>query len=501
MRKKVIIIGAGLSGLCTGSYLQINGYDTEIFELHSLPGGLCTSWKRKGYTIDGCIHWLVGSGPANDFNQLWNELINMKKIKFVDPQEFFTVEDRDGRKIHFYSDVNKLEKELLKKAPEDKKLILAFIKAVRKLSRFVVPVLKAPQLMGFSDGMKMMARIIPYIGTFKKWGSISGRQLSEKCRNPLLKKAFLSMFEPDMSALFLAFTLSWMNNKSAGYPIGGSQHFSSLIEKKYLDLGGMIHYRKRVKKIVVKNDHGKEKAGGIVLEDGTTYNADIVVSAADGYSTIFNMLGGRYINKEIQNYYSGFKPFTSYLQVSLGIRRKFEKEPHSLVFPLSKRLRIDRSTSCSDLHVRIFNFDNTAAPKGSTLLTFMICTKDYEYWVKLKKNNIKQYKKEKDRIANEVIDALEERFKNIRSKVNMKDVSTPATVIRYTDNWKGSYEGWIQTPEVGLRQMKKTLPGLDDFYMAGHWVEPGGGVPSTILSGRNLVQIICKQDKKTFGSS
>ena len=62
--RKVIIIGAGIAGLSAGCYLQMNGYDTEIFELHTKPGGLCAWWKRKGYTIDGCIHWWVGSRPS-----------------------------------------------------------------------------------------------------------------------------------------------------------------------------------------------------------------------------------------------------------------------------------------------------------------------------------------------------------------------------------------------------------------------------------------------------
>ncbi|NOY37521.1 MAG: NAD(P)/FAD-dependent oxidoreductase, partial [Chlorobi bacterium] len=54
----VIIIGAGFAGLSAGIYARMNGYRTQIFEMHNLPGGLCTAWKHKGYTIDGCIHWL-----------------------------------------------------------------------------------------------------------------------------------------------------------------------------------------------------------------------------------------------------------------------------------------------------------------------------------------------------------------------------------------------------------------------------------------------------------
>jgi phytoene dehydrogenase-like protein len=80
----------------------------------------------------------------------------------------------------------------------------------------------------------------------------------------------------------------------------------------------------------------------------------------------------------------------------------------------------------------------------------------------------------------------------------MIDVSTPSTVMRYTDNWKGSFEGWLLTPRMGLRRMKKVLPGLKQFYMAGQWVEPGGGLPGGLLSGRNVTQFICKKDGKRF---
>jgi protoporphyrinogen oxidase len=60
MAKKVDIIGAGIAGLSAGCYLQMDGYDAEIFELHDKkPGGLYTSWKRRDYTIDGFIHWLL----------------------------------------------------------------------------------------------------------------------------------------------------------------------------------------------------------------------------------------------------------------------------------------------------------------------------------------------------------------------------------------------------------------------------------------------------------
>ena len=52
-----------------------------------------------------------------------------------------------------------------------------------------------------------------------------------------------------------------------------------------------------------------------------------------------------------------------------------------------------------------------------------------------------------------------------------------------------------------MMRMSKTLPGLDNFHMAGQWVEPGGSLLVTAMSGRNVRQVICKQDKKEFVAS
>ena len=47
-------------------------------------------------------------------------------------------------------------------------------------------------------------------------------------------------------------------------------------------------------------------------------------------------------------------------------------------------------------------------------------------------------------------------------------------------------------------RMPRTLPGLKNFYMAGQWVEVGGGIPAVAVSGRNILQVICKADGRKF---
>jgi phytoene dehydrogenase-like protein len=81
-------------------------------------------------------------------------------------------------------------------------------------------------------------------------------------------------------------------------------------------------------------------------------------------------------------------------------------------------------------------------------------------------------------------------------------VATPLTYERYTGNWQGSMEGWMITTEtMGMafgKGMDKTLPGLENFYMIGQWVEPGGGLPPAATSARKVIGMICKQDGAKF---
>jgi 2-polyprenyl-6-methoxyphenol hydroxylase-like FAD-dependent oxidoreductase len=73
MAQSVIIVGAGIAGLSAGCYARMNGYRATIFEMHHIPGGLCTAWTRKGYTWDISMHLLTGS-KAGPLHQMWREL-------------------------------------------------------------------------------------------------------------------------------------------------------------------------------------------------------------------------------------------------------------------------------------------------------------------------------------------------------------------------------------------------------------------------------------------
>jgi len=497
--KSVIIIGGGIAGLSAGCYGQMNGYTTNIYEMDTKPGGVCTSWKRKSYTIDGCMHWLVGSSPASNFYRIWEELGIMQKHTFIDHEEYISVEGSNGKSLVLYADFGRLENHMKELAPEDSDFIHDFVKGLRKLDGFNMPIDKAPELTNIFDKVKMLFSLLPYLGLMSKWGKMTVNKFAERFKNPFMREVFLALVGDikDYPIFALMMPLAWLNQKTAGYPLGGSLEFSKTIEKRYLDLGGKIDYKSPVTKILVEND----KAVGIKLADGTEHRGDIIISAADGHTTIFDMLKGKYIDDKIQGYYDNFALFPPLLHVVYGVDRTFNELPHSVggfnLF-LDEPINI-AGKELTRLPLHVYNFDPSLAPKGKTVLKFMINT-EWEYWSELYKDR-ERYKAEKERLANELLSILDKRYPGLSGQVEMTDVATPMTWVRYTGNWKGSYEGWIEM-SLGLgSSMDKTLPGLDGFYMIGQWVEPGGGLPTVAQSGRNVIQIMCKQDKKKFVTS
>lgn len=491
-QKSIIIIGAGIAGLSAGCYGQMNGYRTQIFESHYNPGGLCTSWQRQKYSIDGCIHWLVGSSPANKFHRIWEELGAVQGRRIVDHEEFMRIEGAGDRAFIIYTDIDRLEQHMKELAPADKKVIEEFIQGIRACTRFDMPMEKAPELYGPIDGLKLLFKMFPFMRVMRKWKRISIQDFAKRFSDPFLREAFRLSFDlPDFPMMGMLMTLAWMHNKAAGYPVGGSLEFSRAIERRYLDLGGEIHYRSPVSKILAENG----QAAGVRLADGTEERSDIVVSAADGHATIFDMLEGKYVNDKIRGYYDKLPIFPPLVQVALGVARSFEGLPPSIIYPLEEPVAIAGREHRS-VGVQIHNFDPTLAPQGKTVVKVMFLS-NYEYWKKLKQD-LERYKAEKEQIADKVTALLDQRFPGLAGQVEMRDVATPMTWERYTGNWQASFEGWLITNKTFSMRMSKTLPGLKNFYMAGQWVEPGGGVPTAAMSGRNVIQIICKRDQKPF---
>jgi phytoene dehydrogenase-like protein len=493
-QKSIIIIGAGVAGLCAGIYGQMNGYQTKIFEKHKIPGGLVTAFRRKGYLIDLCIHWLAGSGPGFFMHRYWNEVGLLEGREFLQHDRYGVYTAKDGRTVNFYCDPDRLEKHLLELAPEDAQVIHDLIEGVHLGIRFRPPAMEQYES-GTLGWIKFVIGMMPIMPGIQKWSKLTVGELAERFQSPLLREALLTLFEEDFSVFYMVLSqLGFMHRNQAAYPLGGSMPMALTLEKRYKQLGGQVRYETKVEKILVENSC----AVGVRFEDGSEECADVVISAGDGYTTIFKLLGGKFINNKIQDMYENWKTFRSMVFVGVGVKQTFPNFPFSVegnAFELPMPVIIAGEEQ-KMLPVRIRNEDPNLAPAGKTVLTSAIYTR-HELWKSLEGDH-NAYEAEKESIAQAYIEALEQVWPGISANVEMINVATPLTFERITGNMKGSIVGWKLTPKQAMTKVPKTLPGLKNFWMVGHWVYPGGGLPAGICTAREVIWMQCKKDGKAF---
>ncbi len=490
MEKSIIIIGAGVGGLATGIYGQLNGYKTQIFEMHYLPGGQCTAWKRNGYTFDVCVHHLFGCNETSKVYRLWEELGAMPR-KLIRTNECVSVVSPEGKMFNDYYDTDKLEKHLKELSPADSKLIEEYIKAIKKFTKM--------DLLGESMYGSLFRLALPVMMNLKYFKH-NMQSFADKFQNQFLKSAFpmLEYSNPRVPLMLHLLKHAYGKQGSILWPKGGAQEFARSIEKKYNELGGKVNYAKRVEKILVENN----KAVGVRLADGTEHKADIIISNADGRKTILNMLEGKYLNEKIKEYCKDPADEMPWgVHVFLGVKRDLSKEPSALVMQLKEPVVIAGHEN-KNLEMQMYGFDKTMAPKGKGVIKVELVSK-YSYWKKLYKDK-KKYNQEKTRIAKQVIDILDKHhFKGIKKQVEVIDVPTIMTWERYMG---GTY-GFANFPNKKfdfnaslLNKFMLTLPGLDNFYFVGAWSTSIGALFTNAYSGRKVIQKICNKDHKKFVS-
>jgi phytoene dehydrogenase-like protein len=495
--KSIMIIGAGLAGLSAGCYGRMNGYRVRVIEQETRPGGLCTAWERKGYTVHGNMAFVAGSGPGVAYHRIWQELGVVPRTRMIEYEYLIIFKGRDGRTFAMPNDIDRLEKDMKELAPEDAKRIDEFVGGARTFARYDVPIEKAPELLGVGDKIKLLLTRFPLLRAVGRWKKVSIRDFAAGFKNPLVRDSLLfwgKIFSDDLPVALLMAILAWGHKKSCGFPEGGALKMARAVENRLLELGGEILYRSRVVKILVEGN----RAVGVRMSDGAEYHANYVISAADGRTTIFGLLEGRHVDDRLRGYYRELPLAAPVIIVGLGVARTFEDVPWigaGTVYFLDKPVRIGRR-EIHELRPMIYNFDSTLAPPGKTFVRFYIPS-DYDHWAALARDPT-QYQAEKERIAETLVGFMDDLYPGFASQVEMQDVATPVTFERYTGNWRASPLGWDCTTKTFFMPMKKTLPGLGNFYMAGQWVEPGGGIPMVAVSGRNVIQLVCREDQRPF---
>ena len=334
--------------------------------------------------------------------------------------------------------------------------------------------------------------MLPVFNVVRKFGRMTCSEYFDKLnfKSKQIKTVFYSLYgNRNFSALAFIFMLGWYNQKNAGYIKGGSFPLAQRMLEKFQKLGGKFSNKTKVERIIVEYNVAK----GVLLSNGTIVPADYVIGASDGYSIIFNMLESKYISKEIDFAYKNWELFTPIVQVSFGVNKVIPSDCPNII-NISKGLKIGKTLLQNGYSVMNYSFDTTMSPKGKTTIVLRYDS-PWKLWEKM---SGKEYKAEKLEIQNDATAYLENEYPGITEFIEVIDVATPKTDVKYTGVKDGAYEGFMPSKENMMKSLKMQLPGLQNFYMAGQWLFPGGGLPPSAQTGKWAVQLICKKEKQRF---
>ncbi len=500
MGRSVLIIGAGIAGLSAGCYAQMNGYRARIVEAQSLPGGSCVPWRRDGFTFGGFIRWVEGTSPANPYYRMWRELgaVDDPPNPPRTVKELLRVESADGQSLSFYTDVDQLHDHLMDRAPEDRDQIGEFIRGIRGMARLRRDLPSPPERREGVARTISSVRHIAHYPRLRRWSPVTIGEFAEDFDHPLLKEAFrVSFGYPGYPVLAMMKTLADMHRGGSGPPPGPSSTIAERLERRFVELGGSILYNHRVTRILLEEG----QAVGVRLSNGEEFRADVVISAADGRSSIFEWLDGYEVSGPLRTLYAQLPVAPSQVAVSLGLHHPLSGYPPDclgLSLFMDEPILVDgKKCHHMTMHVKPAGQTDDVADRETV---FVLLESTYDCW-RDRADDAEAYETEKSRIAEAVVSAINTRFPGTAASIDALDVATPLSWYHATHNWQGSSRGWLLTPATQNLRLPRTLPRVSRFYMAGHWVVPGGGLAAAALSGHQAVQMLCRADHKKFTST
>lgn len=491
--KKVIIVGAGISGLSAGVYAAKSGFDVTILEQHTTFGGLSTAWKRKGYYFEGGMHWLTGSSPKLALNKVWKETGALKENNPIENRDpYYTL--MNGKKpIYMYRDINKLKNHFLEISPEDSKMIKRFYKDVRHFMNVHLVINDIPHLKTKNPAkvsLSELIKMIPAVFRLRTLSKLSYIDYVDKFKNEDLRHFLRSQIGDRYNALSFVYNVASFASGDCGYPHGGSVLMAQNMLDTFIQNGGKIQYRKKVEKIIIE----KNKIKGVQTKDEFIESDSVIVTqdARNAIDSLFEKPLQLNWTKKLRKRYVGEQ--TTF--VSLGIKADLSNLPFSMTFILDKPFEA-ANKFYDEIKINNYAAYKDHAPEGGTSITCLLLGDSYEYWKKTKEDGT--YKLKKDELGKNFVEVLAKFIPEVKENLEVIDIATPLTYERYCSSAEGS---WMSVWDVksGQYNYPQKVKNIDGLYFAGQRILMPGGLPIAVYTGRLAAQYLCRDNKTEFKS-
>ena len=492
--KTVVIIGAGVAGLSAGIYAEQHGLHAILLEKNPSVGGMCTGWYRKGFYVDGCIHWLTGTKEGTILNEMWHNLDAIQDPNDILYLDSWGTYEYQGQKVTMWRDLDRAEREWKEASPVDSKMIHKFFKMVRDFTKVELPLDLPISMMPLHRLIKLggsVLRVWPsYLLTMKQ----TCEGFAKKFKSPVIRFALTKSQVGDGNLFSMLYSYATIVIGDGGIPKGGSKPMVQRMKDKFIALGGTLKVNANVENIFINN----RTATGVKLKNGEVIKGDYVISCLDVNYTLKKLLRDQY-------------PFPSFEKRFTNPKRNPSPSCALLNFTVRKdnNLPIPYSFDCEPFNVggidinhitvRSYAYDETFTHGDKTVLSVLIdqSTLEYPFWRKLSKDR-NDYLKYKAWLAESVKERIIKRFPNLEDSLEILDVATPYTFNHYVNTSNGVYMSFFFTRRDSMFNHSGKLQGLDNFYLSGQWLQGPGGLPIAMTQGKFAIQRICKREKLSF---
>lgn len=492
----VAVVGAGLSGLAAGCFLQLNGYHARLFEHAGAAGGVALTRWTPGHTVEGGAYLLTEHAPGLSAYEMY-EALGVVPSEGIETLELLTcvVDQRSGARLAVTRDLDALERDLKAVAPEDSELIETLIEGGKKFQRFD-PVradfLKPPELQGFFDKVALgwHARHVLSVFSDRLMVQHSLAEWLAPMKSEVGRRLLGMIFAyPDVPPWFVMMLLGLLARGQLGRVTGGAEELVQSIKRRFLALGGELTLNAGVAKILVEDD----KAVGVLLEDGSTHRAHAVVSTVDTRQLVDRLLERRFLDTHSEEHLSHWKTAAPAGFVHFVTSGSWEQLPWSVQASLSEPFTAAGGAS-ERVTVCFFREGTAGAGAGESVVQFGFQT-DYARWKNA--DDEVRARLEEDVIV-EATRVMESMFAGFSARLLRCEVVTPDVFAKILRAPEGVTGAWVPDPTVVNAVCPRRIHGLERLYLAGQWAVGGAGVLAVLYSGRHAVQLLCHDDGVGF---
>ncbi|MFV1975854.1 MAG: phytoene desaturase family protein [Candidatus Scalindua sp.] len=458
----IIVLGAGIAGLICGTFLAKQGKKVLIIEQHSIPGGYCTSFKRKGFIFDAAVHHIGGCGKWSVVGRCLKELdININFLQ-LDPMD----------SIHFPSftidvpaDIDDYVDLLKERFPSESEQLSLFFKEFIRLYRATFSTERHKMLIKYQDL------------TYKEM--LDNFFTDEQLKLVLSAQwGYIGSPPHEVSAIGMCQMLVNYLKDGAYFPVGGTQNFADAITQKFIDYGGHIMLSSSVNRILTDGNIIK----GVTTEKGEEISADTFVSNIDPKQTFFSLFDKNSVDDSFLRKIDNMKESVSFFLLYLGLDNKIDLKDLKRGF-----YHTSNNLSFSDngwFYISVpTEVDSSLAPDNKQIISVVVSSRD-DY------DDIGDWAAYKDKMKKYTINYLENFVPDIQDHIEVIDAATPKTLYRYTLNSKGAAYGWAVTvDQTWANRLPHTTP-FKNLFLAGHWTNPGPGICAVVSSGWRVANMI-----------